>query len=376
MTTNDEVLEAPHAPDRGAGLRAVRPGPPAHRRAEFGRTSSGRRAACPAAGAWPLPWPSRRRHSCSSRRRRPCSASTSPCPATPIASPGIAARCWACRRPATAIESRWSAPMPTPAQSCSRSRSSTPRVAATARSGRGWWSSARGRARCHRPSGCRSRRTIGRPRTSGGSRRAAALKPGPLPVTVTVGSVSVRDDATPPPTDDNGRWNPWHEIAGPWTFDFELAVAGGVALEPDVEPIESAGITLDLESIVISPTVARAVFSIVGASADEYAPVGTIRHDGKVLEDGGGVVAAGSLELTTGTGAELLVGVDGDVVRVASARRHPATHRRSRLPTPESPPNSSPARRTRSSTGSSSTWSTTPCCRGAAISTGSPSRRS
>ena len=62
--------------------------------------------------------------------------------------------------------------------------------------------------------------------------------------------------------------------------------------------------TLDLESIVISPTVARAVFSIDGASADEYALVGRIRHDGKVLADGGGVVAAGSLQLTTGTGVD------------------------------------------------------------------------
>ena len=121
---------------------------------------------------------------------------------------------------------------------------------------------------------------------------------------MSVGSVSARDDATPPPADDDGRWNPWHEIAGPWTFDFDLAVAGGVALEPDVEPITSAGITLDLESIVISPTVARAVFSIDGASADEYALIGTVRHDGKVLEDGSGVVAAGSLQLTTGTGVD------------------------------------------------------------------------
>ena len=132
---------------------------------------------------------------------------------------------------------------------------------------------------------------------------ASALAQGSLPVTVTVGSVSVRDDATPPPTDD-GRWNPWHGIAGPWTFEFDLAVAGGLGLEPDVEPATAAGITLGLDSIVISPTVARAVFSIEGAPADEYAVVGTIRHDGTVLEHGGGVVSAGSLQLTTGTGVE------------------------------------------------------------------------
>jgi hypothetical protein len=132
---------------------------------------------------------------------------------------------------------------------------------------------------------------------------ASALAEGTLPVTVTVGSVSVRDDATPPPTDD-GRWNPWHEIAGPWTFAFDLAVGGGLGLEPEVEPVTAAGITLNLDSIVISPTVARAVFSMEGASGDEYALVGTIRHDGTVLADGGGVVSAGSLQLTTGTGVE------------------------------------------------------------------------
>jgi hypothetical protein len=130
-----------------------------------------------------------------------------------------------------------------------------------------------------------------------------ALPHGSLPVTVTVGSVSVRDDATPPPSDD-GRWNPWHEVAGPWTFEFDLAVAGGVGLEPDVEPVTAGGITLALESIVVSPTTARATFSIDGASADQFALVGTIRHDGQVLADGGGVVAAGSLQLTAGTGAD------------------------------------------------------------------------
>ena len=89
--------------------------------------------------------------------------------------------------------------------------------------------------------------------------------------------------------------------------DLRLRPCGGGrrgASSPTSSPITSAGITLDLESIVISPTVARAAFSIDGASADEYALIGTVRHDGKVLEDGSGVVAAGSLQLTTGTGVD------------------------------------------------------------------------
>jgi hypothetical protein len=128
------------------------------------------------------------------------------------------------------------------------------------------------------------------------------LASGSLPVTVTVGAVSVRDDATPPPTDD-GRWNPWHEVSGPWTFAFDLAVGGGVGVEPDVEAVTVDGITLDLESIVVSPTVARATFSIDGL-ADDVALVGTIRHEGRVLEHGGGIVAAGYRTLTSGTGVD------------------------------------------------------------------------
>ena len=53
-----------------------------------------------------------------------------------------------------------------------------------------------------------------------------------------------------------------------------------------------------------------------------------------------------------GASPELLVEVDGEHRAVASAGRHGAAHRRRRASTPRSPPRSSPARRTRSSTGS------------------------
>ena len=77
-----------------------------------------------------------------------------------------------------------------------------------------------------------------------------------------------------------------------------------------------------------------------------------------------------------GASPELLVEVDGEHRALAPAGRHGAAHRRRDASTPRSPRASSPAPRTRSSTASSSTSSTTRCCRGAASSTGSRTRRS
>lgn len=126
---------------------------------------------------------------------------------------------------------------------------------------------------------------------------------GTRPITVTIPEIGVRDDATPPPS-ESATWNPWHAVAGPWSFTFDLVVAGGTGVRPDLAATAS-GLTLRLDSVVISPTAVRARLSIDGAPGDEaWAIVGRVLHNGRLLEHGGGVVGAGSGELTAGTGTE------------------------------------------------------------------------
>ena len=134
------------------------------------------------------------------------------------------------------------------------------------------------------------------------------VAPGVREITVTVPAVDVRDDATPPPSAAEATWNPWHQVQGPWAFTFDLRIAGGAVVELGVSA-SAAGIDLALEQVLISPTRVRAQLALTGASvagksSGAWAMVGRVLHDGRVLTDGGGPVAAGDLQLTTGTGVD------------------------------------------------------------------------
>ena len=127
--------------------------------------------------------------------------------------------------------------------------------------------------------------------------------PGTREITVTVPAIEVRDNATPPPSSAEATWNPWHEVTGPWTFTFDLPIAGGAVVEPGVSA-SAAGIELSLDQVLISPTRVRAQLVASGASGGAWAIVGRVLHNGRVLTDGGGPVVAGDLQLTTGTGVD------------------------------------------------------------------------
>jgi hypothetical protein len=129
------------------------------------------------------------------------------------------------------------------------------------------------------------------------------VPPGTRPVTVTIPQIAVRDNATPPPS-ESPTWNPWHAVTGPWSFTFDLDVAGGTEVRPGVAD-ERSGVTVGLDSVVISPTAVRAHLGVDGATdGEEWAVVGRVLHNGRVLEHGGGAVAAGGRELTAGTGVD------------------------------------------------------------------------
>jgi hypothetical protein len=109
--------------------------------------------------------------------------------------------------------------------------------------------------------------------------------PGRRGFSVTVSSVSVRDQQyTPPPNDP--AWNPWHDVAVNATFSFDLTVGGGSQIAPGVTA-ESNGITVTLDRIVVSPSTVRIELKMAGlASADAWTPLVWVSHDGKDLGAG------------------------------------------------------------------------------------------
>ena len=63
---------------------------------------------------------------------------------------------------------------------------------------------------------------------------------------LTLPAIGVRDLSTPPPSEDPD-WNPWHDVAGPWAFDFTIRVNGASLADPKVTA-EAAGVTLEPDS--------------------------------------------------------------------------------------------------------------------------------
>jgi hypothetical protein len=103
---------------------------------------------------------------------------------------------------------------------------------------------------------------------------------------VVIPHIEVRDDATPPPEveeDEANTWNPWHRHAGPWTFDFELTVAGGTVVTPDALA-EVDGVGVRVTRLIASPSVVRVELLVENApAASDWSPIGEVRHGSRVL---------------------------------------------------------------------------------------------
>jgi hypothetical protein len=106
------------------------------------------------------------------------------------------------------------------------------------------------------------------------------LPAGPRRFHVVIPFVMVRDDATPPPTEDP-EWNPWREHHGPWVFDFEIDVDGGTTMEPNITA-EVDGVIVRVSRVIASSGIVRVEARVEGAQGD-WAPVGTVRHGNRTM---------------------------------------------------------------------------------------------
>jgi hypothetical protein len=108
------------------------------------------------------------------------------------------------------------------------------------------------------------------------------LPSGPRTFHVVIPSIQVRDDSDPPVNDND--WSPWHEHAGPWTFEFELDVDGGTTMTPAVDS-EVDGVTVHVSRVIAASSIVRVEARIEGAPAgDAWAPVGSISHGGRTAQ--------------------------------------------------------------------------------------------
>lgn len=112
---------------------------------------------------------------------------------------------------------------------------------------------------------------------------AVPLPAGPRHFHVVVPRIMVRDDSTPPPDADAIGWWPWHEYAGPWTFDFELNVDGGTVVTPAaVSEVDGAEVTLS--RLIATTGIVRLEMRVAGdLPPGDWAPVGQVRHNGRTM---------------------------------------------------------------------------------------------
>jgi hypothetical protein len=108
------------------------------------------------------------------------------------------------------------------------------------------------------------------------------LPSGPRRIHVVLPSIGVRDDATPPPA-DAVEWNPWREVAGPWTFDFDVVVDGGTTILPDVSA-EINGVRVSVPRLIVAPSIVRVELRVDGGVADrDWSAIGRLEHGDRVL---------------------------------------------------------------------------------------------
>ncbi len=111
------------------------------------------------------------------------------------------------------------------------------------------------------------------------------LPSGPRQLHVVLPFIMVRDDSTPPPDteSDETDWDPWHQVAGPWTFDFELTVDGGTTVTPDAVA-EIDGVRVSMPRLIAASNIVRVEMRIDGdLPPGDWSPIGEVSHGGKVL---------------------------------------------------------------------------------------------
>jgi hypothetical protein len=111
------------------------------------------------------------------------------------------------------------------------------------------------------------------------------LPAGPRQFHVVIPQIMVRDDSNPPPTADSAAWNPWHDVSGPWTFDFWLTVDGGGTTVTPFAGTEVDGVRVSVSRLIAAPSVVRVELRIDGApTTGGWIPVGEVRHGGRVMK--------------------------------------------------------------------------------------------
>jgi hypothetical protein len=107
--------------------------------------------------------------------------------------------------------------------------------------------------------------------------------------------------------DGSETGDPWDRVAGPWRFEFDLAIAPGTRLSP-AATATTGGVTATLESIIVSPTTVRLKMTYAGLpdGAESWTAIATVLHDGKRLAVGSSMVGPGAAgeELTTVAGTD------------------------------------------------------------------------
>jgi hypothetical protein len=73
-------------------------------------------------------------------------------------------------------------------------------------------------------------------------------------------------------------------VWGPWMFAFDLEIAPGTRISPG-SSATAGGITVTLDSVLITPTTIRSTWSYTGLATGESAPIPvfTVLHDGKEI---------------------------------------------------------------------------------------------
>jgi hypothetical protein len=128
------------------------------------------------------------------------------------------------------------------------------------------------------------------------------LPSGPRSFHVVLPFIQVRDDSTPPPDPDASGWNPWHRVAGPWTFDFTMNVDGGTAFTPNALA-GSNGVQLTVTRLIAADGVVRIDVRVAGPQSPGLNLVGEIRHNGQVQPFVmTSIQADGTVALMTGRG--------------------------------------------------------------------------
>jgi hypothetical protein len=107
--------------------------------------------------------------------------------------------------------------------------------------------------------------------------------------------------------DGQSAGDPWDSVAGPWRFEFDLAIAPGTLLSP-ATTTTSHGVTATLESILVAPTTVRLKLTYAGLpdNGSSWSSDTTILHNGEKLAVGSSVSGppADGETITTVTGTD------------------------------------------------------------------------